>query len=167
MRPKILHAGEHIHTHNIKTNLKGLEQYTYSPALKRTDAMRPTDHTLPQEFMGYVREDGQIGIRNEIWIVNTVGCVNKTSENLAKEANIRLTVGTNDVFAYTHPYGCSQLGEDHKTTQKILAGLVRHPNAAGVLVLGLGCENNNIDEFKKVTRGLQSAKSEVPCLPGC
>lgn len=143
-------AGEYIHTHNIKTNLKGLEQYTYMPALNKIDAMKPADHTVPQEFMGHVREDGQIGIRNEIWIVNTVGCVNKTSENLAKEAGIRLTGRTDGIFAYTHPYGCSQLGEDHKTTQKILAGLVRHPNAAGVLVLGLGCENNNIDEFKKV-----------------
>ena len=144
-------AGEYIHTHNIKTNLKGLEQYTYTPVIKRTDANRSRLNMLmSQQFMGYVREDGQIGIRNEIWIVNTVGCMNKTSENLAKEANIRLAGRTDGIFAYTHPYGCSQLGEDQKTTQKILAGLVRHPNAAGVLVLGLGCENNNIDEFKKV-----------------
>ena len=143
-------AGEYVHTHNIKTNLKGLEQYTYTPVTKRTDAMEPNDQAEPQLFMGYVREDGQIGIRNEIWIINTVGCVNKTAENLAKEANIKLTGRTDGIFAYTHPYGCSQLGEDHETTQKILAGLVRHPNAAGVLVLGLGCENNNVDEFKKV-----------------
>jgi altronate hydrolase len=143
-------AGEYIHTHNIKTNLKGLEQYTYTPVLNKIDTMKTTRQAEAQQFMGYVREDGQIGIRNEIWIINTVGCVNKTSENLAKEANIRLAGRTDGVFAYTHPYGCSQLGEDHETTQKILAGLVRHPNAAGVLVLGLGCENNNIDEFKKV-----------------
>jgi altronate hydrolase len=143
-------AGEYIHTHNIKTNLRGLEQYTYTPALNKIDAMKPTKQTVPQKFMGYVREDGQIGIRNEIWIINTVGCVNKTSENLAKEANIRLAGCTDGIFAYTHPYGCSQLGEDHKTTQQMLADLVRHPNAAGVLVLGLGCENNNIDEFKKI-----------------
>ena len=143
-------AGEYVHTHNIKTNLKGMEQYTYTPASQAANAMKPTEKAESQQFMGYVREDGQIGIRNEIWIVNTVGCVNKTSENLAKEANIRLAGRTDGIFAYTHPYGCSQLGDDHKTTQKILAGLVRHPNAAGVLVLGLGCENNNIDEFRKV-----------------
>ena len=143
-------AGEYIHTHNIKTNLKGLEQYTYTPASKAADAMKPIEQAGHQQFMGYVREDGQIGIRNEIWIINTVGCVKKTSENLAKEANMKLVERTDGIFAYTHPYGCSQLGEDHKTTQKILAGLVNHPNAAGVLVLGLGCENNNIDEFKKV-----------------
>jgi altronate hydrolase len=143
-------AGEYIHTHNIKTNLKGLEQYTYTPASKAANVMKPTELVVPQKFMGYVREDAQIGIRNEIWIVNTVGCVNKTSDSLAKEANKRFAECTDGIFAYTHPYGCSQLGEDHKTTQKILAGLVRHPNAAGVLVLGLGCENNNIAEFKKV-----------------
>ena len=143
-------AGEYIHTHNIKTNLKGLEQYTYTPASQAADAMKPIEQAGSQQFMGYVREDGQIGIRNEIWIINTVGCVNKTSENLAKEANRRFDGRTDGIFAYTHPYGCSQLGEDHETTQKILAGLVRHPNASGVLVLGLGCENNNIDEFKKI-----------------
>jgi altronate hydrolase len=143
-------AGEYIHTHNIKTNLKGIEQYTYTPAVKRTNAANLKEQAGLQRFMGYVREDRQIGIRNEIWIVNTVGCVNKTSENLAKEANKRLAGCTEGIFAYTHPYGCSQLGEDHKTTQQILAGLVKHPNAAGVLLLGLGCENNNIDEFKKV-----------------
>jgi altronate hydrolase len=143
-------AGEYIHTHNIKTNLRGLVEYTYLPELKPADSMKPIEGTGSQRFMGYVREDGQIGIRNEIWIVNTVGCVNKTSENLANEANTRLVGRTDGIFAYTHPYGCSQLGEDHKATQRILAGLVKHPNAAGVLVLGLGCENNNIDEFKKV-----------------
>ncbi len=146
-------AGKYIHTHNIKTNLKGMERYTYTLAVKQTDTTNPAEQTGLEQFMGYIREDGQIGIRNEIWIVNTVGCVNKTSENLAKEANIRLAGLTDGVFAFTHPYGCSQLGEDHKTTQRILAGLAKHPNAAGVLVLGLGCENNNIDEFKKVLGG--------------
>lgn len=137
-------AGEYIHTHNVKTNLKDLEQYTYTPDVKLTE------YAKAQQFMGYIREDGQIGVRNEIWIVNTVGCVNKTSESLAREANLRLAGRTDGIFAYTHPYGCSQLGEDHLTTQKILAGLVKHPNASGILIIGLGCENNNINEFKKV-----------------
>ena len=143
-------AGEHIHTHNMKTNLKGLEEYTYKPLLNQTKATDRTGLAGSRLFMGYARENGQIGIRNEIWIINTVGCVNKTSENLAREANTRFSGQTEGIFAYTHPYGCSQLGEDHETTQKILAGLVKHPNAAGVLVLGLGCENNGVDEFKKV-----------------
>jgi altronate hydrolase len=141
---KPISAGENIHTHNLKTNLGGLLEYSYSPELSSTKV----DKTA--EFMGYVRENGEIGVRNEIWIINTVGCVNKTAEIIAKEANIRFVGKIDGVFSFTHPYGCSQLGEDHLTTQKILADMVRHPNAAGVLVLGLGCENNNIPEFKKV-----------------
>ncbi len=130
-------AGEHIHTHNMKTNLSGKIEYTYTPFLD-------TEHSSPYKentFLGYVREDGSVGIRNEIWIVNTVGCVNKVAEELS-----RLT----GAFCFSHPFGCSQLGDDQDITQKILAGMVSHPNAAGVLVLGLGCENNNIEVFKGV-----------------
>jgi altronate hydrolase len=100
--------------------------------------------------MGFVREDGSVGIRNEIWIINTVGCINRTAEQISQEANLRFKGKTDGIFAFPHPFGCSQLGEDHLTTQKILADMVKHPNAAGVLVLGLGCENNNLDEFRKV-----------------
>ncbi|HEY5585385.1 MAG TPA: altronate dehydratase family protein [Ruminiclostridium sp.] len=141
---KSISAGEFIHTHNIRTNLQGLLEYTYVPQF----ASQPA--TSPSTFNGYVRENGEVGIRNEIWIVNTVGCINKTSELLAKEANIRFSGDTEGIFAFSHPYGCSQLGDDHITTQRLLADMVKHPNAAGVLVLGLGCENNNISEFKKV-----------------
>ena len=91
--------------------------------------------------MGYVRENGEVGIRNEVWIVNTVGCVNKVAEQIAKATGARF---------FPHPFGCSQLGDDQKVTQLILKGMINHPNAAGVLVLGLGCENNNIAEMKKV-----------------
>lgn len=128
--------GEHVHTHNIKTNLSGNLEYSYTPEF----------YDIPVEdssttFMGYVRENGDVGIRNEIWIVNTVGCVNKVAERIAAATG---------AHAFPHPFGCSQLGEDQLTTQKILAGMVNHPNAAGVLVLGLGCENNNIDVFKEL-----------------
>ncbi len=136
--------GEHVHTHNIKTNLSGTLEYTYTPKRNKI---------LPQgkrAFMGYVREDGSVGIRNEIWIVNTVGCVNKTSEILAREANKLYGDMCDGVFNFVHPFGCSQLGDDQKTTQAVLKGLVNHPNAAGVLVLGLGCENNNIGVFKSI-----------------
>lgn len=129
-------AGEHVHTHNVKTNLSGNLEYTYEPKFYDTPA-EPTDRT----FTGYVRENGDVGIRNEIWIVNTVGCVNKISQKLAELTGARY---------FPHPFGCSQLGDDQTVTQKILRGMVNHPNAAGVLVLGLGCENNNIDVFKKV-----------------
>lgn len=142
---RAIHAGEYMHTHNIKTNLEGVLDYSYNPRLKRP-SKADTVHT----FMGYIRENGNVGIRNEIWIVNTVGCVNKTSEILAKEANARFRGKTEGIFAFSHPYGCSQMGDDQLATQKILAGMVNHPNAGGVLVLGLGCENNSIQEFKKV-----------------
>ena len=129
-------AGEHVHTHNVKTNLSGNLEYSYDPKFYDTPSC-PTDRT----FMGYVRENGDVGIRNEIWIVNTVGCVNKISQKLSELTGARY---------FPHPFGCSQLGDDQTVTQKILRGMVNHPNAAGVLVLGLGCENNNIDVFKKV-----------------
>ncbi|MBR3875984.1 MAG: altronate dehydratase [Clostridia bacterium] len=128
--------GEHVHTHNVKTNLSGNLEYSYDPKFYDTPAV-PTDRT----FMGYVRENGDVGIRNEIWIVNTVGCVNKIAQKLSELTGARY---------FPHPFGCSQLGDDQTITQKILRGMVNHPNAAGVLVLGLGCENNNIDVFKKV-----------------
>ncbi len=128
--------GEHVHTHNVKTNLSGNLEYSYEPKFYDTPAV-PTDRT----FMGYVRENGDVGIRNEIWIVNTVGCVNKIAQKLAELTGARY---------FPHPFGCSQLGDDQNITQLILRGMVNHPNAAGVLVLGLGCENNNIDVFKKV-----------------
>ena len=125
---------EHVHVHNLKTALSGIEEYEYKPDI--TEAEKSTG-----TFMGYRRKDGKAGIRNEIWIINTVGCVNKIAEKIA--ANFE------NVHTFVHPYGCSQLGDDHLYTQNILKNMVQHPNAAGVLVLGLGCENNHIDEFKR------------------
>ncbi len=128
--------GEHVHTHNVKTALGDKITYTYRPF---TDTMEKIKDV--PTFMGYRRPDGQVGIRNDIFIVNTVGCVNKTAEKLA---------ALTGAVAFPHPFGCSQLGDDQKITQLILRGIVNHPNAAGVLVLGLGCENNNIAVFKEV-----------------
>lgn len=128
--------GDHVHSHNLKTNLSGNLSYTYRPN-KPGIAKVTSDRT----FLGYQRENGDMGIRNDIWIVNTVGCVNKVAEELARKTGAK---------HFPHPFGCSQLGDDHSVTQKILSGMVHHPNAGGVLVLGLGCENNNIDEMKKV-----------------
>ena len=127
--------GEHVHTHNMKTNLSDCLEYEFSGEYKPLDRVK-NDKT----FLGYVREDGQVGIRNEVWIINTVGCVNKVAKRLSEITG---------AYHFEHPYGCSQLGDDHSMTAKILASLVHHPNAAGVLVLGLGCENNNIGEFKR------------------
>ena len=127
--------GEHVHSHNVKTNLSGNLTYSYDPKFYNIEKEETTT------FKGYVRENGDVGIRNEIWIVNTVGCVNKIAEKIAEKTGAR---------HFPHPFGCSQLGDDQSITQKILCGMVNHPNAAGVLVLGLGCENNNIEVFKKV-----------------
>ncbi len=128
--------GDHVHTHNTKTNLSSILEYTYEKAFVKTDK---TDKV--KTFMGYVRKNGDVGIRNDIWIVNTVGCVNKIAQAIAEKTGAKY---------FPHPFGCSQLGDDQSVTQKILKGMVNHPNAAGVLVLGLGCENNNIELFKSI-----------------
>ena len=138
--------GGHVHAHNLVTNLSGKLDYTYQPVA--LSEKNNADETLPQFFEGYVRTHGEVGIRNEIWIINTVGCINKVAERLAAAAHARFAgQGVDGVYHFAHPYGCSQLGGDLLYTQKALAGLVRHPNAAGVLVLGLGCENNRIQDF--------------------
>ena len=128
--------GEHVHTHNMKTNLSGKLTYSYNP---RFYDIKKEEST--KTFMGYRRENDAVGIRNDIWIIPTVGCVNELALKLAAKTGAK---------AFTHPFGCSQLGDDMKTTQLVLRGLINHPNAGGVLVLGLGCENNNIGVFKKV-----------------
>jgi altronate hydrolase len=143
---KNIRAGDHIHTHNIKTLLSGALEYSYQP-LEMTVKSESRQNT---HFMGYPRKKGRSATRNEIWIINTVGCVNKTAEILSRRMEREAKGKCDGVFNFSHPFGCSQLGQDHKTTQTILADLVHHPNAGGVLVLGLGCENNNISEFKKV-----------------
>ena len=127
--------GGQIHSHNMKTALSGAQEYTYTPDFKFLEEEKP------QIIKAYIRKNGDIGIRNDIWIIPTVGCINKAAEKIA---------GLTGAFAFTHPYGYSQLGGDHERTQKILCGLIKHSNAGGVLVLGLGCENNNISELKKV-----------------
>lgn len=141
-----LSVGEWVHTHNLETGLKGILDYTYQP-INQQVVPKQSEHT----FQGYVRENGEAGIRNEIWIINTVGCINKTCELLAKMANESFKDrGIDGICHFPHPFGCSQLGDDLSNTQKLLASLVHHPNAAGVLVVGLGCENNQIEYFKEV-----------------
>lgn len=139
--------GEYIHVHNVKTNLTEYGVYEYLP---NKDLLgQYSTESVNDTFSGFLRSDGKVGIRNEIWIIPTVGCVNSVADRLAK-ANQHLVQGSMDgLYAYTHPYGCSQLGDDHINTRRILATLAQHPNAGGVLVLGLGCENNTMTEFKQ------------------
>jgi altronate hydrolase len=132
-----------VHEHNLGTQLAGDERFTYRPAPPASLRAPPAE----LGFEGYLRPDGQVGIRNELWIVPTVGCVNGIAERLA--ARFRPPPpGVDAVAVLAHPYGCSQLGDDHDRTGDLLAAMCRHPNAAGVLVLGLGCESNTMSSFR-------------------
>jgi len=133
-------AGGWIHSHNLLTQLEGTLEYRYEP-LSRPE--RPA--SAARTWEGYKRADGRVGTRNEVWVINTVGCVNWAAEKIARSANERFASVIDGVRAFAHPYGCSQLGDDLGHTRQVLAGLMRHPNAGGVLVLGLGCENNQLD----------------------
>ena len=154
--------GAHIHTHNLKTRLTGAQDYAYHPAdggVQAASAGQPvTDSAF---FQGYLRANGRAGIRNELWILPTVGCVNDVAEELARRGQALLpsylcrhpAAEIDGVYAFPHPYGCSQLGEDQDNTRKILADLACHPNAGGVLILGLGCENSGIEEIMPYLKG--------------
>ncbi len=142
-------AGEHVHSHNLASALEENGDAAATGA-NATPATAVTGQSSGATFQGYRRPDGRVGIRNEIWIINTVHCINIASEKIAQAAHKRFVAPgglVDGIYAFTHPYGCSQLGDDLQHTKKILAGLVRHPNAAGVLILGLGCENNQIKSF--------------------
>lgn len=159
-------AGSHVHIHNLGTLLGGEQEYDWNPvAPEKTMPVVEDGYSDPSAghsntadwlpIRAYRRADGGVGIRNEIWIIPTVGCVNRTAESLAAWADKTFAGPTAEggsidgVQAWSHPYGCSQMGEDHAKTRKVLAALARHPNAAAVLVLGLGCENNTIEGFKQ------------------
>lgn len=135
--------GEHIHEHNLKTNLSNIIEYKYCG--ENEYQPKKCDVT----FNGYLRQDGRAATRNEIWIIPTVGCVNNTAKRLEKIGQDIIGDGCDGVFAYTHPFGCSQLGDDQENTRKILASLANHPNAGGVLIVSLGCENTNVKTLKK------------------
>ena len=131
----------------LKTNLEGLLEYSYQPDL--TEIAPASDKAF---FKGYRRADGRAGIRNELWIIPTVGCVNGVAQSIQKQFEKELAAypGVEKVIAFPHNYGCSQLGGDHENTRKILADMVHHPNAAGVLVVALGCENNQLSAFREL-----------------
>lgn len=137
--------GSWVNEKNIKTNLKGLQDYTWQP---QETVLNIPDQGLT--FNGYRRKNGNVGIRNEIWIIPTVGCVNGIVNQLAETLR-RETSGKaiDAIVAFPHNYGCSQLGNDHENTRKILRDMVKHPNAGAVLVVGLGCENNQPDSFRE------------------
>jgi len=135
-------AGSHIHTHNLHTLLKGEQEYEWHPSHPEVRRMKPA------VFRGYPRAKGRPGVRNELWILPTVGCVNDVARALEQRAQRLAGGNVEGVHAFTHPYGCSQLGDDQDNTRKILANLATHPNAGGVLLLGLGCENSGIEQIR-------------------
>ena len=141
-----LKAGEWVNENNLKTNLSGTLSYEYKPVGEQLQIAN--EH---RTFNGYMRSNGEVGIRNEIWIVPTVGCVNGIAERLAtllqEETGCK---GIDAIHAWHHNYGCSQLSEDHENTRKVLRDMVLHPNAGGVLVVGLGCENNQPEQFMEL-----------------
>lgn len=141
--------GKHVHTHNLRTGLGDNLDYEYHPLKKR---IKPDIEELTVN--GYARRNGDMGIRNELWIIPTVGCINTQAQTIAERVRREFDLtGVDDVRAYTHGYGCSQLGHDHENTRAALAALATHPNAGGVLVLGLGCENNRLSVLKDYMRG--------------
>ena len=126
-------VGEHVHVHNVRTNLGEVLEYRYEPEFEDvTPVPAPT-------IRAFRHPDGRIGIRNDLWVIPLVGCVNRLAERLAQSCG---------GLSLQHPYGCSQMGRDHETTANLLAAFVRHPNAGGVLVVALGCENNTLESFK-------------------
>ncbi len=139
---KIL-KGSSVHIHNMATNLSENLEYCYRPNFNETVITRT------KTFMGYKRENGEVGIRNEIWVIPTVGCMNSVAKKIERECQRFVGESIDGVIAFNHPYGCSQMGEDQENTRHILASLAEHPNAAGVLVIGLGCENSGIEELKR------------------
>ncbi|WP_304175469.1 UxaA family hydrolase [Phenylobacterium aquaticum] len=141
-------AGDHVHSHNLATALSGLEAYAYAPTAPET--LAGSDAT----FDGYRRADGRVGTRNEIWILCTVGCVARTAQRIAAEANRRFAGRVDGVLALTHPFGCSQLGDDLSATRGMLARLAGHPNAGGVLIVGLGCESNQLGPLLESLEGV-------------
>ena len=141
-----LKIGDWVNENNLKTNLSGTLEYTYQPVGEELSIEKEN-----RTFMGYKRKNGDVGVRNEIWIVPTVGCVNgiaeKLAEKLRKETGLK---GIDSVYAWHHNYGCSQLSEDHENTRKVLRDICLHPNAGAVLVLRLGCENNQPEDFMEM-----------------
>ena len=144
--------GCHVHTHNVHTNLSESLEYEYNKV------STPLGKVAGRKVNVYLRANGEVGIRNEIWVIPTVGCVNGQAKEIVERFKAECGEVGDGVFAYTHPYGCSQLGDDHERTKLILQKMVRHPNAGGVLVLGLGCENNQMAAFRQTLGAVDESR---------
>ncbi|WP_421918732.1 UxaA family hydrolase [Marinifilum sp.] len=140
-----INPGDHVHVHNVKTKLSDCMKYEYHPNFTELNIA-----TSGKTFKGFKRKNGDVGIRNELWIIPTVGCVNGQANSIVKLFKQQHhTEKIENIHVFGHNYGCSQLGDDHVNTRTVLGNMIKHPNAGGVLVLGLGCENNQISELKQ------------------
>ena len=149
--------GEHIHSHNMATGLEGTLEYSYNKK-----EITPAPEFKSRKVNVYERKNGEVGIRNELWVIPTVGCVNAQARAIVETFNKKHgeLSGVDGCFTFTHPYGCSQIGEDHERTKLILQRMVKHPNCGGALVLGLGCENNRMDIFKETLGDYDRERTE-------
>nr|WP_320117126.1 altronate dehydratase family protein [uncultured Marinifilum sp.] len=136
--------GDHVHVQNVKTKLSDCMEYEYHPKIKELEIAASN-----KTFKGYKRKNGEAGIRNELWVIPTVGCVNGQANSIVKLFKKQNNLDIDNIHVFGHNYGCSQLGDDHKNTRTVLGNMIKHPNAGGVLVLGLGCENNQINQLKE------------------
>ncbi|WP_041395313.1 UxaA family hydrolase [Photobacterium profundum] len=151
---KNIDAGEWVHSHNVKTNLHNKNNYQYTPV-----SAAVLNRSLDRNVQIYRRANGDVGVRNELWIIPTVGCVNGIAQMIVKAFMAQYDTSIIDgVHIFTHQFGCSQLGDDHIKTKQLLQNMVTHPNAGGVLVLGLGCENNQITPFKQGLKGIDESR---------
>ncbi len=141
-----IQIGDHVHVHNVKTNLSDCMNYEYKPKIIELE-----EGKFEKNFKGFKRKNGDVGIRNELWIIPTVGCVNGQANNIVKKfQNHHHTEQIEHVHVFGHSYGCSQLGDDHNNTRTAIVDMIKHPNAGGILIIGLGCENNQISKLKEV-----------------
>jgi altronate hydrolase len=148
-----IEAGCWVHSHNLQSGLQGTVKHQYRPI--KLESSKKNSPPCSLTFMGYERSDGRVGIRNELWIVPTVGCANGPASTMAARFANELPAGIDGLRVLSHPYGCSQYGEDHRRTQRMLASMAVHPNAGAVLVLSLGCEDNCLEEFRPVVEQFQ------------
>ena len=158
-----LEPGQWVHTHNLLTTLGEVLAYSFEPETSPSFAPYIED----KSFMGYLRSDGSVGVRNEVWIIPTVGCVNNVATTLASMTQNFLTDEVDGIIAFPHPYGCSQMGDDQENTKLILSDLIRHPNAGAVLVLGLGCENSGVEDLKKYLGDYDSNRIKFLVVQEC
>ena len=147
-----IEAGCWVHSHNLRSGLQGTAKYRYNPPRTNTSETVPPPRSLT--FMGFERSDGRVGIRNDLWIIPTVGCINGPAHAMAERFRDHLPAGIDGIRVLSHPYGCGQSGEDHARTRRLLSAMAVHPNAGAVLVVSLGCEDNCLREFRPLVQEL-------------